>query len=53
MRLIGSILIDLNEEWVTGNRYLNMAEFLDKQSSEAEYVVFISPEQLGVSIADL
>jgi len=53
LRLIGSILIDLNEEWVTGYRYLNMAEFLDKRSSEAECVVCISPELPVVSIADL
>ncbi|MDO9325520.1 MAG: IS256 family transposase [Methanoregula sp.] len=53
MRLIGSILIDLNEEWVTGNRYLNMAEFFDKQSSEAECIVCTSPVLPVVSIADL
>jgi transposase-like protein len=53
MRLIGSILIDLNEEWVTGYRYLNMAEFLDERSSEAEFVVCTSPELPVVSIADL
>jgi len=53
MRLIGSILIDLNEEWVTGNRYLNMAEFLDRQSSEAECIVCTSPGLPVVSIADL
>ena len=27
IRLIGSILMDMNEEWITGNRYLNMSEF--------------------------
>jgi putative transposase len=27
MRLIGSILMDTNEDWITGNRYLNMSEF--------------------------
>ena len=32
LRLIGSILIDKNEDWVTGYRYLAMAEFLDGQS---------------------
>jgi transposase-like protein len=25
--LIGSIFMDMNEEWITGNRYLNMREF--------------------------
>jgi len=29
LHLIGSLLIDLNEDWIPGNRYLNMAEFLD------------------------
>jgi len=53
LRLIGSILIDLNEDWVTGNRYLHMAEFLEKQSSGAELVVCTSPELPLVSIADL
>ena len=53
MRLIGSILIDLNEEWVTGNRYLNMAELLDGQSSDAECIVCASPGLPVVSIADL
>ena len=36
MRLIGSILIDLNEEWVTGYRYLNMAEFLDETTNSLD-----------------
>ena len=27
IRLIGSILMNTNEEWITGNRYLNMNEF--------------------------
>jgi transposase-like protein len=27
IRLIGSILMDMNEEWITGNRFLNMSEF--------------------------
>jgi transposase-like protein len=53
LRLIGSILVDLNEDWVTGNRYLNMAEFLDKRSSDAEIVVNLSPDFPVVSIADL
>ena len=25
--LIGSIFMDMNEEWITGNHYLNMSEF--------------------------
>ena len=53
LRLIGSILIDMNEDWVTGNRYLNMAEFLDKRSSDAELIVCTSTELPLVSIADL
>ena len=53
LRLIGSILIDMNEDWVTGNRYLNMAEFLDKRSSDAEIIVCPSTELSLVSIADL
>ena len=27
IRLIGSILMDMNEEWITGNCYLNLSEF--------------------------
>ncbi len=53
LRLVGSILIDLNEEWVTGNRYLNMAEFLDGQSSGAEHEGCSAPNIPVVSIADL
>ena len=53
LRLIGSILIDMNEDWVTGNRYLNMAEFFEKRSSEAELIVCTSTELPIVSIADL
>ena len=53
LRLIGSILVDLNEDWVTGNRYLNMAEFVEKRSADAELVVCTSPELSVVSIADL
>ena len=26
-RLIGSILMDMNEDWITSKRYLNMSEF--------------------------
>lgn len=52
LRLIGSILIDLNEEWVTGYRYLNMAEFVEKRSSDAELIVCTSTELPIVSIAD-
>ena len=48
---INSILIDMNEDWITGNRYLNMAKFLDKQSSGAG--VYTAPELPVVSIADL
>jgi transposase-like protein len=53
MRLIGSILIDMNEDWVTGYRYLNMAEFLDNQRAGAEAGVCTAPELPVVSIADL
>lgn len=53
LRLIGSILIDMNEDWVTGNRYLNMAEFLDKQSSDDELIVGSAPELPVVSSVDL
>jgi len=52
MRLVGSILIDINEEWVTGNRYLNMAEFLDKQIFDTESKFCSSAESTDVSIAD-
>ncbi len=53
MRLIGSILIDMNEDWVTGNRYLNMAEFLDGQCAGAMAGVCPAPELPSISIADL
>ena len=53
LRLIGSILIDMNEDWVTGNRYLNMAEFFEKRCSDAELIVCTSTELPIVSIADL
>jgi hypothetical protein len=53
LRLIGSILIGTNEDWITGYRYLNMAEFLEKRSSDAELVVSMSPELPVVSITDL
>jgi putative transposase len=52
MRLIGSILIDMNEEWVMGIRYLDMTELLDKQILEAESRVCSSAESPVVSIAD-
>ena len=26
LRLVGSILMDINEEWITGRRYLTMEE---------------------------
>ncbi len=53
LRLIGSILIDMNENWIADYRYLNMAEFLDKSYSDAEPGVCKSPERPVVSIADL
>ena len=31
MRLIGSILIDINEEWLCGRRYLTMASLVDEK----------------------
>ncbi|MFA5332401.1 MAG: transposase [Methanoregula sp.] len=53
LRLIGSILIDTNEDWVTGYRYLNMAGFPDGQSTGAEAGARITPKPPVVSIADL
>jgi hypothetical protein len=54
LRLIGSILIDKNEDWITGYRYLTMAEFLDGQSAGAKKAgVCPAPELPVVSIADL
>jgi transposase-like protein len=38
VRLIGSILINMNEEWITGNRYLNMSEF-ECPSQDCEFIV--------------
>lgn len=52
LRLIGSILIDLNEDWVTGNRYLNMAEFTDWQRSNAQASASTALKLPIVSIAD-
>ena len=34
VRLIGSILIVQNEEWITGRRYLNME--MEKETEEVE-----------------
>ena len=53
LRLIGSILIDKNEDWVTGYRYLTIAEFLDDQSAGAKAQVWPAPEIPVVSTADL
>lgn len=53
LRLIGSILIDMNEDWVTGYRYLAMAEFLDGTSADAKAEVYPAPELPVVSSADL
>ena len=53
LRLIGSILIDKNEDWVTGYRYLTIAEFLDDQSAGAKAQVWPAPETPVVSTADL
>ncbi len=50
LRLVGSILVDLNEDWVTGNRYLNMAEFIDNPRVEAG--IGTAPVLSVVSIAD-
>jgi transposase-like protein len=52
LRLAGSILMDINEEWITGNRYLDMTEFLDNQILEAESGLQLSPECQVASIAD-
>jgi transposase-like protein len=52
LRLAGSILMDINEEWITGNRYLDMTEFLDNQILEAESGLQLSPEFQVASIAD-
>jgi len=43
LRWIGTILMEINEDWVTGNRYLNMAEFLDEQNVETNFGVGSSP----------
>ena len=53
LRLIGSILMDINEDWLTGNRYLNMTEFLDKQNVETDSGVGSSPELSVVPLVDL
>jgi hypothetical protein len=44
--------MDINEEWITGNRYLDMTEFVDKQILEAESGLQLSPECQVASIAD-
>jgi len=52
LRLAVSIIMDINEEWVTGNQYLDMTEFLDKQILDAESGIRSSSECPIVSIAD-
>jgi putative transposase len=37
LRLAGSILIDINEEWITGNRYLSVKSEMISLDTEAEF----------------
>ena len=53
LRPVGSILMDTNEEWLTGYRYLNMAEFLDKQIENRDSKAESSHELSTVLLADL
>ena len=36
LRLVVSILIDMNEDWITGYRYLNMSELVEQRLSEPD-----------------
>jgi len=36
IRLADCILMDINEEWLLGRRYLNMDEFLDSSYKEVK-----------------
>jgi hypothetical protein len=45
--------MDMNEDWLTGNRYFNMAEFIDKRDMETDSGVGSSHEPSIVSLADL
>jgi transposase-like protein len=37
LRLAGSILIDINEEWITGNRYLSVKSEMISLDTAAEF----------------
>ena len=39
IRLVASILIDMNEDWITGNRYLNMSELVDSRLTDHSFVL--------------
>ena len=52
LRLAGSILMDINEEWIMGSRYLGMTEFHDKQILEDESGLQLSSECQVASIVD-
>ena len=49
VRLIGSILMNINEEWITGKRYLNMDLFLlEKHQDEINRVESSDNSQIGM-----
>ena len=37
LRLVGSILIDINEEWITGSRYLSLKSEMISLDTEADF----------------
>jgi len=49
VQLIGSILMNINEEWITGKRYLSMDLFLlEKHQDEINRVESSDNSQIGM-----
>ena len=41
LRLAGSIIIDINEDWITGNRYLSVKSEMISLDTEAEFTAIL------------
>lgn len=53
LRLVIPILSDMDEEWVTGIRYLNMAEMRNSEILDADCRLPLPVSDIRVSLADL